>query len=87
MPTQRYHIQGIWYLAMFLYGLPFLTMIVAFGWKGIAELILYAILILPFVCKKGKGWTPSEKFLIDPDLAISEGEKQTEVHKTHDPRW
>jgi hypothetical protein len=72
-----------------IWGLLILVVLLVFGWKGIVEIVFYALLILPFALRKQKWhkWTPSEKFLIDPDLAISEGEKETEVHETHDPRW
>ena len=69
-----------------IWGLLILVVLLVFGWKGIVEIVFYALLILPVALRKHK-WTPSEKFLIDPDLAMSEGEDQTEVHKTHDPRW
>jgi hypothetical protein len=60
---------SVWALVL---PILFILVLAILGGRNFASLLFLTGLFLPFVLGKARGWTPSETFLMDPDLAMAE---------------
>jgi hypothetical protein len=59
-------------LIIALYSIPFILLLILVGIKNFASWLVTSAIIIGWLTRKGKGWTPSFQFLFEDDIADGE---------------
>jgi hypothetical protein len=59
-------------LIIALYSIPFILLLILVGIKEFASWLVTSVIIVGWLTRKSKGWTPSFHFLFEDDIADGE---------------